>query len=294
MSRIRLAAAGAALWSLCVAGGALAGPAPAAPAAKSFHLGAFEVTALRDARNIVPNDGSVFGADPPAAAKLLAQAGAPTDAVSLSIDALLVRTPGHLVLLDTGLGPSHHGVLQASLTLAGVSADQVTDVLITHSHGDHVGGLTDDAGKPAFPRAVVRMSAKEWAWMQAQDPKLAAVIAPQVQAFEPGQPILPGITPVALYGHTPGHTGYVIRSQGHALEDIGDIAHSSILSLARPDWRDGYDTDKAAGEATRRTELGRLAAGHDLVFAPHFPFPGVGHVVADGQDFAWKPAALGQ
>lgn len=297
MSSARLAAA-AAVSLICLATGARAqGPAPPPPAAQSFKLGAFEVTALRDNVFNLPNDGKVFGlgVDPAETGKVLAGAGAPSDRIALGVDALLVRTPGHVVLLDTGLGPMAHGELMQSLMLAGVSPSEITDVLITHAHGDHVGGLLGADGKPAFPKAVIRMSANEWAYLQAQgaaQPRfkaLAEAIAPQVKTFEPGQPIVPGITPIALYGHTPGHTGYVIVSDGHEMEDVGDIAHSSIISLAKPDWPVQFDGDKDEGIKTRRTELARLAARHELVFAPHFPFPGVGRIEAAGDGFAWKP-----
>jgi glyoxylase-like metal-dependent hydrolase (beta-lactamase superfamily II) len=288
----------ATLLGAIAANGALAqGPAPAPPAARSFRLGDFQLTAVQDAGFKVPNDSKVFGlnASPADVAKVLTAAGAPSDTISLSVDALVVKTKDRVVLLDTGLGPALHGALIGSLALAGVAPDQVTDVLITHAHGDHVGGLVDAQGKPAFPKASIRMSANEWTWLQGQARAKALVdaITPQVKTFEPGSDVLPGITPIALYGHTPGHVAYVIASGGQSLEDIGDVAHSSIISLARPDWTVQFDTDKAAGIATRTAELKRLAAARTLVFAPHFPFPGVGRIKAAGDGFKWTPEVPG-
>jgi glyoxylase-like metal-dependent hydrolase (beta-lactamase superfamily II) len=289
-----LAGAVAAFWVLCGFPDAVpAGPVTAPPAAWRFRLAALDLTVLRDGRYVTPNDGGDFGskAGAEAVARLLADAGVATDRISLDVDALLVRMPGHLVLVDTGLGPTDHGVLTRSLAMAGVSPGEITDVLITHAHTDHVGGLLGADGRSAFPRATIRLSAREWAWMQRQPEtrKLSAAIAPQVRTFEPGRPILPGITPIALYSHTPGHVGYEITSRGQRLEDIGDAAHSSIVSLAKPDWTGGIDVDPVAGAATRRHALAHVAATHELVFAPHFPFPGVGWVVAEGDGFAWKP-----
>lgn len=272
---------------------ASAAPVPAAPAAMSIPLGTFTLTALRDAENIVPNDGSVFGTNskPAAVSRVLAAAGARPDHVALGVDALLVRMPGHVVLIDSGLGAGAHGALMDSLKQADVKPAMVTDVLLTHSHPDHAGGLVTATGAPAFPRAAIRMSTAEWAWMRSRPDSatLVRAIGEQVRAFVPGKPLLPGIMPIAIAGHTPGHVGYEISSNGRHLLDIGDTAHSSIVSLADPDWTISYDGDQAVGARSRRAVLGRLATSRELVFAPHFPFPGFGRIVSRGNGFAWVP-----
>jgi glyoxylase-like metal-dependent hydrolase (beta-lactamase superfamily II) len=263
------------------------------PASRTFALGALQITVLRDGSLAVANDGSVFGlnASPDAVAAVLREAGAPTGTIHLDIDALLIRMPAHLVLVDTGYGREGHGVLKQSLAAAGVSPADITDIFITHSHPDHVGGLVDPEGRSAFPRATIHMSAREWEYMQHQHDAqpIAAAVRPQVKTFEPGHSILPGIKPIALYGHTPGHVAYEITSQGRKLLDIGDTAHSSIVSLAKPDWTIEFDADRAAGARLRRETLARLAASHELVFAGHFPFPGVGRVVRAGDGFRFVP-----
>ena len=262
----------------------------AVPAAKSFTFGTLQLWSLRDSGIIAPNDGSLF-ANPPAVAKVLGAAGAPTDKISLDVDVLMVRMPGHLVLLDAGWGSEGHAVLRQSLASVGILPAQVTDILITHAHTDHVGGLADEHGRPAFPNASVRMSANEWTYMQSQQDTraLATAIKDQVHTFEPGRELLPGITPIALYGHTPGHVGYEISSHGKKLLDIGDLAHSSIVSLAQPDWPMAYDDDKTQGSRQRHMELQQLATTHELMYAPHFPFPGVGHIELKGDGFRFRP-----
>ncbi len=279
---------------LCLAGAATAKPVPVAPAATRFPLGAFTLVPLRDMLNVVANDGSVFGKDqtPAAVASVLTAAGAPTQQVTLAVDALLVEAPGRTVLIDTGLGPKFGGVLMQSLAQAGVAPTKVTDVLITHSHGDHVGGLVTGNGALAFPNATIHMSAPEWAFMQknAEQAAIVAAIAPKVRTFAPGAVVLPGITSVALSGHTPGHSGYRITSRGSQLTDIGDTAHSAIVSLAKPGWLVGYDTDGTEGRATREAELKALAAAHSRIFAPHFPYPGIGTIVAKGGGYAFVPS----
>lgn len=270
------------------------GPAAVEPAAVKFKIGALELVALHDANYVAANDGSVFGVDASTdqVAAVLKAAGAATDSIVLSVSALLVRDGSHVVLIDTGLGPSAHGVLLRSLAAAGVPADDVTDVLITHVHGDHIGGLAAADGKPAFAKAVVRMSADEWTYMQglADLAPLVKIITPQVKTFQPGAVVAPGITAVALKGHTPGHMGYQISSGHDKLLDIGDAAHSSLISLTKPSWAMGFDGDRAVAKATRVQLLTDLSKSHERIFSPHFPFPGVGKIKADGDHFAWVPA----
>jgi glyoxylase-like metal-dependent hydrolase (beta-lactamase superfamily II) len=262
------------------------------PAAQSFHVGALSLTAVHDAQIVVANDGKTFGlgVSTRAVGNVLRAAGAPTDRITLSVNDLLVRTGRRLILIDTGLGPRYHGALLASLKLAGVAPGDVTDVLITHPHPDHIGGLLDAQGGLAFPNATIRLASAAWAWMkQKVTPTMIGTIAPRVQTFEPGARIAPGVVSVSFPGHTPGHVGYEIDSGRSRLIDTGDVAHSSIVSLARPQWDIEFDVDQTLGRQTRLKTLPALARSGEWVFAPHFPFPGVGHIVAAGRGFAWKP-----
>jgi glyoxylase-like metal-dependent hydrolase (beta-lactamase superfamily II) len=154
-----------------------------------------------------------------------------------------------------------------------------------------VGGLASADGKLAFPRAAIRMSSAEWAWMKSQPDAAALVkaIDGHVHTFMPGASIAPGVTSVTLNGHTPGHVGYEISSGTQSLLDIGDMAHSSVISLKKPEWGVQFDNDTATAKATRKATFARLAKSHEWVFAPHFPYPGVGRVVADGDAYTWLP-----
>jgi hypothetical protein len=111
--------------------------------------------------------------------------------------------------------------------------------------------------------------------------QLTKGIAPQVKTFEPGEDVATGIKSVRI----PGHVGYMISSQGQSLLDVGDTADSSIISLAKHDWAMGYDTDPAVGRTSRREVLTQLARDHQLGFAPHFPYPGLGWVVSTDDHF---------
>ena len=233
--------------------------ATVAPAAHPFHLGNLDLTVLHDSEIVVPNDGKTFGIDarPGEVTTLLRAASAPTTKITLSVNVLMVRTGGHIALLDTGIGAADHGALLASLKLTGVTPQAVTDVLITHSHGDHVGGLLDAKGQLAFPKATIRMASAEWDWLKTQGPaNLVTAITSHVETFAPGATVVPGIRSRALEGHTPGHVAYEISSGGAQLLDIGDLAHSSIVSLAKPQWTMGFDTDQSVAKATR-VKIGR-------------------------------------
>jgi glyoxylase-like metal-dependent hydrolase (beta-lactamase superfamily II) len=111
-----------------------------------------------------------------------------------------------------------------------------------------------------------------------------------VKTFKPGDKVASGITSVALKGHTPGHVGYQISSGKQRLFDIGDTVHSSIISLAKPDWAVSFDDDKPEAVESRAKTLAELTKSHELIFAPHFPFPGVGHILGDGDHFTWDPS----
>lgn len=280
--------------STLLAGSALAQTAaPTAADATPYKIGDIQVYSLRDMQFVIPNDGKVFGLDasPQAVAEVLKANDAPTDSITLSVDALLVKDGARLILIDTGVG----GVLSDSLRMSGHAAADITDVLITHPHGDHIGGLVRD-GKPAFPKAKIRMAEADWAFLkgQADQAALVAAITPQVETFAPGAAITAHVKAVAIKGHTPGHSGFEITSGKERLLDIGDAAHSSIISLARPDWSIQFDTDKVEAKHSRHALLSELATSNTLIFAPHFPYPGIGHVAATkdkngGDSFVWVP-----
>ena len=94
-----------------------------------------------------------------------------------------------------------------------------------------------------------------------------------------------------MKGHTPGHVGYQIMSGNQKLFNIGDTAHSSVVSLARPEWDIAFDGDHKTADENRMKTLEELAKSHEAVFAPHFPCPGIGHIEADGKGFKWAPLA---
>lgn len=295
MKRLIIAAVALSAASLALSGlalPALAGPETTQPAAFAYKLGGLKLYALSDARFVLPNDGSVFGLEhgPAVVAGVLKGAHAPTDVITLSVDALLVDDGGRLTLIDTGLGVPALSALTESLKKAGHTPADISDILITHPHPDHIGGLVSD-GKPAFPAAKVHFSEADWAFLRSQSDQAALVtaIAPQVTTFAPGASLSAHIASQAIPGHTPGHVGYRIEDGAHKLLVIGDAAHSAILSLAKPDWTMGFDGDQAEARQSRHALLSELAQSHTVIFAPHFPYPGIGRIEARGDGFVWVP-----
>ncbi len=259
-----------------------------------FTIGTLKAWALRDGAMTIPNDNAALGVGrtPQEVAALLTAAGLPGDTISVGIEPLLIRDGDRLVLIDTGAGRQMGaGKLQASLTAAGFRADQVTDILISHGHGDHVGGLTNAAGALAFPNATIRMSEAEWASVQGYAPAkdMVKAITPKVQTFVPGAVAAPGITSVAINGHTPGHVGYEIVSGSDRLLYIGDAMHSSVISVQRPEWTNAWDENSVAAVASRQALMERAASQNLRLYAGHFPYPGLGRIQRRNDSFVWVP-----
>lgn len=256
----------------------------------TFAIGDLSAMPLRDGALDLPNDNKVFGVGRTAAevAALLTDAGLPSDKLSLSIQPLLVKTADRVLLFDTGTGGD--GRLNESLASARVDHRSITDVFISHSHFDHIGGLLDAQGAPAFPAATIHISSPEWTFLRgsARHQQLATAMAPRVAEFTPGADIIPGVVKaVEIRGHTPGHSGYLITSGQSSLLYIGDAMHHFVVSVQRPNWTIAFDGDAPTAEASRSALLTRSAADGQRLYAVHFPFPGIGKVERRGDEFIW-------
>ncbi|WP_332653489.1 MBL fold metallo-hydrolase [Brevundimonas sp.] len=276
---------------------------PVSPDVSAVRIGTLEATALRDGTIKVPaGDAQVSPwTNVAEVSALLTAAGVTDGTIHLPIQPLLVRDGERVVLIDAGAGGQMgtEGKLVASLRAAGVEPGQVTDVLISHAHGDHVGGLVGADGRLTFPNAVIRMSAPEWAFArdgagEAGAGSLLAAITPKVEPFAPGTQVTPSIKAVPLAGHTPGHSGYEIVSGDDRLLYIGDAMHSSILSVQRPEWRNNWDSDNARAAATRQNLLEQGVTGTRRIYGVHFPFPGVGRFQRVDDGFVWIPDSSAQ
>ena len=260
-----------------------------------FRVGTLQLTALNDGYGAFANDGAILSPKAGVAAAL-ASARLPTDKFALSISALLVYDGARTILIDTGYGskgPPTAGHLLAALAAANVAPARITDIAISHPHGDHVGGLLDASGAPAFPNARLHIAPAAWAAMQADTAAapLVAAYAGRLALFPADGRIAPGVRAVAIAGHTPGHSGVEIASGGQTLLYIGDTMHHYVASVAAPDLDMAFDADGPTAKASRKALLARAADRRLRLYAPHFPFPGVGHVVRDGATYAWVPEA---
>lgn len=254
----------------------------------AFDIGEISALALTDGQFTMPVDQSPFGAQPlEDVVEALDDAGLESDTLSLSLHPMLLEGT---ILFDTGTGGPPAGGLMTSLSDAGVEPADITDIFISHSHFDHVGGLITSDGEPAFPNATVRMSVEEWDFMQTNEEQAAivAAVSPMVETFEAGTAdILPGITSLDTHGHTPGHSGFRITSGEETLLYVGDSMHHFVLSVGHPGWTIAFDMNEPVARESREALLAELAETGETIFAYHFPFPGIGHIETSDDGFVF-------
>lgn len=227
---------------------------------------------------------------------------------TLNIGAFAVRSAGRLILVDTGIGNKNreqfrNGILPENLRAAGIAADEIDTVLITHLHIDHVGWNTvEREGQfvPFFPKARYVIQRREWEyWTQ---PEIAAANAcigdsvlplqatGQVNLIEDVTAITPEITTVPTPGHTPAHQSIAIVSGGEKALITGDVAHHPV-QLTEWEWGLAVDVDPELAKQTRRALIERLDREDELVIGTHFPFPGFGRLVRLGERRMWQALA---
>ncbi|WP_107966259.1 MBL fold metallo-hydrolase [Sphingomonas oleivorans] len=281
----------------------------ASPGVYRMTLGAFTIIALSDGSFDLPTDQLLIEPRPGEVKELLDRAGLPA-AVPTAINAFLIDTGTKRILVDAGsgalLGPSL-GKLLDNLRAAGYRPEQIDELLLTHLHPDHVGGLAD-GGRMTFPNAVIRVDRSEAGfWLDKAnrsrvddsvkgsfDAALTSlqpyIAAGRLKQFEPGEKLEPGIMAVAMPGHTAGHTVYRIESRGQTMMMWGDIVHVAAVQFPDPRITIHFDSVTGEAEAARETAFGDATRKGYWVAASHIAFPGIGHVGSDGTGYMWKPA----
>ena len=284
-----------------------------APGYYRMMLGDFEITALSDGTMPLKVGELLTNANAARTAKSLSRAFL-TEPVETSVNAYLVNTGSKLVLIDTGagnaFGPSL-GKLSANLQAAGYQVDQVDEVYITHMHGDHIGGLMSGI-RITFPNAIVRADRHDAEYWLSKEKMAAApadaragfersmaVLGPYQDAgrfkpFDGDTELIPGVRAMASYGHTPGHTTYVVESKGQKLVLWGDLMHVAAVQFGEPSVTVKFDTDSKLAAAERRKAYAAAARDGYWVGAAHLSFPGIGHLRAEGKAYAFVPANYAQ
>ena len=269
----------------------------------SFKLGNFKCMIVSDRMSMLS------GISPKQApGQLEAQVEQTTDIMSM-----FIKAGEHTVLIDTGLGSGaepNAGKLVQNLQAEGVQCEDIDTVIFSHGHGDHVGGNTDAQGRPVFPNARHIMHRKEWEFWTS-NPDLSYVNIPQnikhmllsitLRNLSPIQDlftflddkteIIPGIDYIMAPGHTPNHIALVISSGGEQLYHVGDMFHhpSELTQL------DSYGASDMLPEQaihTNKQILSLVAKSKALLFASHFPFPGLGYIERKGDNWLWKPLLI--
>lgn len=314
-SRRSFLAAGASLAALPLIGCQTTTAAPAvttvAPGIVRVQVGSMTVTSLPDGVAERPlAEGFVRNATLAQVQAALAEAGLPTDKLTIPFTAFVVDTGKNKVLLDGGngtFGAPTAGRLVQSLAAAGLQPTQIDAVIISHFHGDHINGLRSKEGQLTFPNAKVMVPAPEWTWWM-DDARMNALaenargnfmavrrvfgpIAQTVERFEPGRELLPGIRSMPAFGHTAGHTAFVIESGGQRLLYWGDTTNIAALFVRNPDWAVMFDADAEAARKVRR-QLMELVVKENLLLAGyHLGAPGIGRLKPRGTGYEFTPIA---
>lgn len=257
-----------------------------------FTLGDFDVTTLLAGTTPRDEIQSIFGMNVSAEefAQVSAENFIPADKAQFFFTPTVVNTGSELILFDTGLNADG---ITAALAAAGYAPDQIDIVVLTHMHGDHIGGLMKD-GAPTFPNArYVTSSAEFDHWNGTDNERFAGNVKPLAENMtflDDGGAVASGVTAMSAHGHTPGHTAYVIESNGKSVMLAADFANHYVWSLGYPDWEVRFDMDKAAAAATRRKLLGMLASEKMPFIGYHMPFPAVGYVETRDDGFRYIPS----
>ncbi len=242
---------------------------------------------------------------------LLKSQSLPTDYIDVPFTAFLLLVGNRKILLDSGngeFGAPTTGRLLANLNAAGMKAEDIDTLVISHYHGDHVNGVRKKDGTLTFPKAKIMVPTVEHAfWMDdarmnaAPDAMKGAfnnvrrtfngLNGDQLMQFEPGKEIAPGIISRAAHGHTPGHTLFVAESKGEKFAYLADLTNIPELFARNPDWAVQFDMNAEAARDVRRKTFEMVVNEKMMAGGYHFPFPAFGRIEKMGNGFNFKPVA---
>ena len=281
-----------------------------------FSLGELELCVVSDGSLRLAPVQSFFAqqADAGNVNQVLQESFRPVDAIDLGLNVLVIRKGSRVFLVDCGIGETAgkgSGWLPASLSEAGISIESVTDVVLTHGHFDHTGGLLNSKGELVFRNAKYYISKVEYNfWMAAtQDfskctlkdkallqattdnaKKIIRAISSKIQLLDATEKLFDCIRFEIAAGHTPGHLIVIVYSGGEELVHIADLVHSDILVFRHPEWGFAGDTDFEEAILTRKKVLEELTQSRSGVLAYHLAWPGLGHVRKNDRGYEWVPS----
>ncbi|MHB2265489.1 MBL fold metallo-hydrolase [Aliihoeflea sp. PC F10.4] len=279
------------------------------PGFHSFAIGEFRITSILDGMRAMDGPHPIFGQDQEAGAveDLMEENFLPRNRFVNGFTPVIVDTGAERILFDTGMGEGGRangmGQLSERMQAAGYAPDDIDIVVLTHFHGDHIGGLMEgDAPAFANARYVTGQTeydfwtAPERAEGQTADAAQAVQtrvvpLAENMTFLEDGGEVVSGVTAMAAFGHSPGHMIYHIESGDRRLMLTADTANHFVASLQRPDWHVQYDMDKEAATATRRRVFDMIATDRIPFIGYHMPFPGVGFIETVDQGYRFVPAS---
>jgi glyoxylase-like metal-dependent hydrolase (beta-lactamase superfamily II) len=290
-------------------------PAPEelVPSRYALQIGEIDVLVISDGVLPLPTTMLAYNADPAARAAWLNDMFLPPDAFDWALNAVVARSGGHTILIDAGLGsdPDLHlpraGQLIKRLEAAGIDLAAVTDVVLTHMHMDHIGGLLADGVKDRLrPDVRIHVAAAEVKFWEAPDfshtsmpsgfpdalrstaTRFINEYRSQLRLFEEEHEVAPGVMVHRTGGHTPGHSVVRLTSGGQGLTFAGDAVFA--VGFDQPDWHNGFEHDPEEAARVRVRLLRELAETGEMLVATHLPFPSIGRVAVDGDVFRWVPA----
>jgi glyoxylase-like metal-dependent hydrolase (beta-lactamase superfamily II) len=306
---LTMAAAMPALTLPVVSRAELGAPANGNPGYFSFTLGDAKITVASDGHFSMPTEGLGVNADREEVKAFLEAHYLSPEVGYSHTNHLIVELGDAKVLVDVGSGTrwlDGTGKLLENLEAGGHDPSSITHVVITHAHPDHIWGIRDDFDEPILPDAEYFIGGAEREfWMQ---DGLVDRVEPAMQQFVVGaqnsitaegvewtllandQEIAPGIRVIDTPGHTPGHMALVVESNGEQLIALGDAMSHAWTNFAHPEWYNEFDMDGDQTVTTRKRLLDMASADRMAVLGYHFPFPGVGHVMREGDAYRFVPA----
>jgi len=288
----------------------LGAPTLPAPGFKKLKVGSMEVIALNDGIARRPLAAEFVKNAPLDEVKaLLASQKLPTDYIDIPFTPFLIVDGNQRYLMDTGFadnGSASTGKLIANMAAAGYKPEDINHVVISHFHGDHINGIRYKNGSLVYPNAKIHVPSAEYAfWMDKERMEKAPaglkaafanaqrifgdLPADRLVKFESGSQVAPGITSVAAFGHTPGHTLFTVKSGDQSFVYVADLTNVPELFARNPDWAVTFDMDPEMARQTRRKIFDMIVKEKMMTGGFHFPFPAMGTMTPSGNGYQFTP-----